>query len=586
MPHVRKLPRGFAAAVPQGAWPYLVLASALLLGGRAYAQEDSGATPSLPASSDTVLPRTGIDPGLSDLREHLLRSYGDTQPTPAEHGPNLQITGQFGASEEYTDNVGLTAGGGQNRGDDFITNLMPGITIVDTSQRLQVNLDYRPIGQIYAKNGDFSQLQQQFTGDILVTALPNWLYIDLRGSVSQQAVYGGLGPSSTVTLSPGNRQTASNVSFSPYVSRTLGSNGTLEFGAGYIYSATDSPVQPGQAGQPASALNGFGAYGSSFLATKRVFADFTTGEDLGRLRNKVGTDDNFYDGAGALAGGRRILLTDDASYAVNRLVTVLGEIGYEDLSYPRSDYAYSGPIGSGGVKLTPNRGSSLTLEYRYVDGFGSVYVQGSVQATPRIRVFGGYSAGISTFEQDQQNALLDGSDDATGAAASVLQAAPLLQGTNAFGANQNLNKLHRLDASASYLGNYDTLTLSVQRETTNPVGRQVGGFAPVRTSGTFGSITEKHDLTPLLSLTGFVQYGTNSTGLRTGGLNGASPGNGDSGDTISVSIGLDRIFTETLTGYVRFGGTYVVGGSAFAASGFQGLSGNDTTFTIGGLKKF
>ena len=552
----------------------------LLLARPAFAQIDMDAdtpVPALPGPVDTVLPRTGVDTGLSALREHLLSAYGDNQPLHAPPGPNLLITGQFGASEEFTTNAGVSGGGSRNRGSDFITVLQPGITIVDTSQRLQVNLSYDPIGQIYARNTSFSQFQQQFNGDILATALPGWLYVDVRGSVSQQAVFGGLGPASTVALSPDNRQTFSSVSVSPYITRSLGGAGTLQAGVGYIYSASNSPVQ---AGQVSSALDGLGAYGSSYLATKRAFASYTTGEDLGRLRNAVGTDENFYNGAGALAGGRRVLVTDDASYAVTRLVTLLAELGYEDLAYPRSDFFYSGPIGSGGVRLTPNRASSLTLEYRYVDGYGSLYVQGSEQVSPRIRVFGGYSSGVSTFQQDTQNTLLDGAEGATGVVASALQAAPLLTGSNAFGANQNLNLTHRLDATATFLGSYDTTTLSLQRETSEPIGREVGGFAPVRTNGIFIDISEIHQLTPTLSFTAFAQYGHNRTGLN------ETIAGGNSGDTVSVSAGFNQTFSATLTGYITVGGTFVVGGSAFAASGYQGLNSNNATIIVGGVKRF
>ncbi len=552
----------------------------VLLARPAWAQIDMDAdtpAPPLPSPADTVLPRTGVDAGLSDLREHLLSAYGDAEPFRAPPAPSLQITGQLGLSEEFTTNAGLLEGGGRNRGSDFITAFQPGITIIDSSQRLQVNLNYQPIGQIYARNIDFSQFQQQFNGDILATALAGWLYVDVRGSVSQQAVFGGLGPASTVTLSPDNRQSFSSVSISPYVTRSLGGAGTLQAGVAYIYSSSNSPTQTGQA---SSVLDGLGAYGSSYLATKRAFASFTTGENLGRLRNAIGTDDNFYDGAGALAGGRRVLVTDDVSYALTRLLTLLGEVGYEDLAYPNSGYFYSGPVGSSGVRLTPNRGSSLTLEYRYVDGYGSLYVQGSVQASPRIRVFGGYSSGVSTFQQDAQNTLLDGAEGATGVAASALLAAPLLSGSNAFGANQDLNLIHRLDATATYLGDYDTAALSVQRETTEPVGREVGGFAPVRTSGVFVNVSENHQLTPVLSFTAFAQYGRNRTGL-----NEAVAG-GNSGDTVSVSAGFNRTFSQTLTAYITVGGTFVVGGSAFAASGYQGLNSNNATVIVGGVKRF
>ena len=384
-----------------------------------------------------------------------------------------------------------------------------------------------------------------------------------------------MGPSNTVTLAPNDRQTDSSVSFTPYLDRQFGTHGSVNIGAGYIYSTTDAP---GTNLGPRP-FDGTGAYGSSYLATTRGFASYETGEDLGRIRNRIGTDDSFYQGGGALADGHRLLFTDDVSYALTRLVTLLAEAGYEDLNYPRSDFSYTGPVASGGLKLTPKPGSYLTVEYRYLDGFGSAFVQGSVQVSPRIRVFGGYSAGISTYQQDQQASLLDSGLDSTGAAASVLQAAPLLQSDNSFGANQNLTRTHRLDATASYLGDRNTATLSVSQQTTTPVGRQLGQFAQVSTNGLFGSASLSRQLTPDLSLSGYVQYGRNNDGLVRGNTAG-------SGQTVSVSVAVNRVFTRTLSGYVQFGGTYLVGGSSFGASGEQGLGNGQTTVTLGAVKRF
>ncbi len=161
-------------------------------------------------------------------------------------------------------------------------------------------------------------------------------------------------------------------------------------------------------------------------------------------------------------------------------------------------------------------------------------------------------------------------------AASALQAAPLLSTSNFFGANQDLQRLHRLDVSAVYLGDYDELTLSVHRQTSDPVGRQVGALAPVTTSGIFASISERHQLTETLTLTGFLQYGSNQTGLT----------GSDDGDTVSVSAGIEKSFPRRITAYLRFGGTYTVGGNTFAATGFNGQSPNESTITIGALKTF
>ena len=565
-------------APPPG--PAAVGLACLLFALRVQAQE---AAPAPPPPTDTVLPRSGVDPTLSDLREHLLNAYGDTQPAPrGVSAPNLQITGELGISEEFTSNAGLAAGG-RVRGSDFITAIQPGITVIDTSQRLQVNATYRPISEIYAENSDFSQFEQQGNGSITFTALPGWLFLDARGAVSQQSVFGGVGPGTTTTLSPSERETVSSFSASPYVVRQFGGLGTVQAGVSYSYSATDAPslVNPALTSPLALALlQSEGLYGSSSLATKRAYANVTSGENYGRLQDRAGIDASFYTGTGAQADGRRVLVTDDLSYAVSRFVTALAEAGYENLNYPRSRFAYAGVVGYGGARLTPNQSSTLTLEYRYVDGFGSVYAQGSVQATARIRIFGGYSEGISTQDQDLQNSLLDSTGLATGVGASALQAAPLLAGASAFAGNQNLNRTHRLDLTASWVANYDTVTLALHRDTTTEVGRplylQPNVRATLNTSGTFGTLSESHALTPDLTLDATVEYGSNQSGLA---------GN-SSGETLGVSVGLQKSFPRNLSAYIRAGGNYFVGGSAIAAAGTRGQSGDQTTLIIGGRKTF
>ncbi|MEJ0045806.1 MAG: hypothetical protein WDN04_06545 [Rhodospirillales bacterium] len=43
-----------------------------------------------------------------------------------------------------------------------------------------------------------------------------------------------------------------------------------------------------------------------------------------------------------------MLVTNDVSYAVTRFVSALGEIGYENLSYPNAGFAYVGGVWSAG----------------------------------------------------------------------------------------------------------------------------------------------------------------------------------------------------------------------------------------------
>ncbi len=537
----------------------------------------AGGPPSLPPPTDTLLPRTGIDTNDSDLRNHLLGAFGQSaSATGAAPQSGLVLYKQLGVAETYTTNAGYALGTGTDVGDDFITSIQPTLRLVDNTQRLLVDVTYSPIGQIYARHGGFDQIQEQAFGDILATVVPAWLYLDTRGTVYQQSIFGGLGPAGTVTLSPDERETVSSFSISPYVTHTFGGAGTLTAGVGYGYSAVDASHALNQTVVGGVPVSGLGDYASSYLNAERVFASWTTGENYGRFRDRIATDDDFYQGSGALRDAHRALAVDDASYAFTRLITGLAEVGYEWLDYPDAGYKYNGPVGSAGVELTPNKTSEVVAEYRWLDGFGSLFAQASVQVTPRIRVFGGYSEAISTFQQDLQTTLLNNNADVTGVAASALMASPLLQTTNFFGGDEYLSRVRRLDAAATYFGNRDTASISFEHERSTPVGHPLDDLVPVTTQGWFISGTERHQLTPTLSAGAFIQYGSNRTGLVDYG----------SGDTVSFSLSLDKIFTKTLTGYVRVGGTYVVSGSVLGATGYENFSGEETDVTVGAVKRF
>jgi uncharacterized protein (PEP-CTERM system associated) len=546
---------------------------------------DSGmAPPAVPAPTDAVLPRIGADPGVADEDDHMLNAFnGGSRVSGAQAmQPGWHFTPQIAISEEYTTNAGALTGTGLNGGgSDFVTLIQPSIAIDDVSQRLTLHVDYRPTEEIFANNSGFTQFEESADGSVLFAAVPDWLYLDARGSIGQQSVFGGLGPNTTITLSPNNRETIGTAGITPYVAHDFGGTGTLQAGYGFMYTAIDAP---GNLNNEIASPYPFllpSQYGSSWLETNRAFASFTTGPDFGRLRDKIGVDANIYDGSGALRDAHRILVTDDVSYAVNRFVSVLGQIGYEDMNYPRVGYSYNGLIGAGGVTLTPNQYSSLTAEYRYVDGFGAPYVQASYQLTPRLRIFGGYSEGISTFDQDAQNSLLYGGTDVTGARASTLLAAPILDNTNSFGANQALSHERRLSATAVWFGDRDVITAGVQHERDTEVGNPFALYGPAfahvtgtgtgdfTTKGWVGSASWRHDFTETISGYIYGQYGNSTTALLAQEL----------GDSVSVDVELRKSFAWGLSAYVRYGGTYFV-------SGNSGPYGSDSNFTIGAIKRF
>ena len=602
----------------------LAVGAALAAAQSAWAQSSGiAAPPALPPPSGSLLPPFSTDPTAPNLSGRLSDVFALTQPaliSSAAAGPAWQFNPQITVSEEFTDNAsaagGPPVGINGHTGSDFITLIQPQLQVLNTSDRVRVNLTYDPTAQIYAENSSYTQLRQDGNGSALATLFPDLLYFDLRGSISQQPVFGGFGAVGSGTVPPNQQETLSQVSASPYFNVGFGNIGTLQAGVGYIYSATEAPSDLNQ--PPTAQFGGAGFYNSEWLATERVFANFTTGDDFNRFRNVLSTDNNFYDASGLLKSAQRVLVTDDASYAVNRFVSALAEIGYENLSYPNAGFAYVGGVWAGGVRLTPSENSTITAEYRYIDGIDAPYVYGSWQATPRLRIFGGYSEGVSSFEQDQQNTLLSGTATQTGVAASALIAAPLLNSVNYFGGNQALNQSRRIDASAVYTLDRDSLigTFDYQRSSQvgNPAGLStsqladfgltpdflayvlahgipsfVQGFdrqfleeflqfehATTQTSTNLvGGLSWQHDLRPDLTSQIYVGYSSSRQADTTTGTQNFA----------LVSVTMTYNFSDKLVGHATFAGNYRVG-----SGGTEGLPANynqnDSTFTVGVTKKF
>jgi uncharacterized protein (PEP-CTERM system associated) len=389
---------------------------------------------------------------------------------------------------------------------------------------------------------------------------------------------------------PSQRETQSNLSATPYAVHEFGGTGTLQAGLGYIYSATEAPDSFNQADNPVSQLLPYN-YGSQWLATKRVFASFTTGEDFARFQDRLDTDNSFYDGSGALYGAHRILLTDDLSYGVNRFIAALGEIGYENLDYPREAYSYVGGVWAFGARITPNALSSLTLEYRHIDGITAPYAYGYYQITPRLRVFGSYSAGITTFEQDQQNSLLSGTTTSTGAIASSVFAAPLLNSAQLFGSNQALSRSERASVTASYVADRNVITIEYDHQrlsnVTNLLGlpqsvlaslgiseAELAAFGLLQTNtnvSNIATLTWNHDLRPDLSASLRLGYNRNTVALG---------GNSDY-SSLQYSVTLNKTFTSTLSGSLAYTGQHGLSG----APGTLDLQNSDT-ITISLRKAF
>lgn len=178
------------------------LAGQSLLGGVAIAQVDSAPTESASTASPSGDPAWRIVPSMA-----------------------VDLT--------YTDNVRQVSTAKKS---DLVTRLSPGIVIEGRGGHVTGRLDYRWQEYMYANDSKRNNQQNSLNANGTVELVDQWLYLDGRGSISQQAVsaFGTQGVSNE--LANANRTETSTYQWSPYIRGRLG--GVADYTLRYTGSRT------------------------------------------------------------------------------------------------------------------------------------------------------------------------------------------------------------------------------------------------------------------------------------------------------------------------------------------------------------
>ncbi len=485
---------------------------------------------------------------------------GDTASSlapPLERAPrNWSITPSLGLGEEYDSNVlGTTS---NRSGSDFVTLVQPGVSISGVSTRLQGSLSYHPEVDIYARNFNQTQVNQNFGGAVLATLLPGSVFLDLRayGGVTTNGA-GGTSGTSTATS---NQQTQTMAfSASPYAVQRFGDTGTGEIGLSLSRSSsTGNGNNSLYAGTTqATTTNPYFTGGDQTSTAYGAHAGFQTGEAFGRYNGTALASLNQIQGTGVLSGAARDTLTIDNGYGITRLFTLLGTVGYEHIRYSgTTPVRIDDEIWNLGFRLTLGPASQVALEYGHHDGFNAFQLNGSLQPTARTRVYARYSEGLDTDAEQLQNGLATADFDQLGNPVDHTSGAPLLLGTTGiFGAQNNLYRTKRVSLTGSLLQDRDVFSTTIDAEdnrlvSSNGLPNQLGS-----NRGVFASFTWSHELSPTLSLSSFVQYG-----VRDAQQAGTQR-------IISGSTALVKALSETLSAQLRYSYNRNTGGQGYGIPG-------------------
>ena len=491
-------------------------------------------------------------------------------PTRVNTGLPWTFGGDVDVEVGLTDSPGGTGGGWQ-----FLTLVSPNFYLNGSTSRLTASLYYSPRLSYYPSSSSQTLLSQTFNGDATYEVVPDFLFFNVRGLTGVSSRFGNTSQLSNSFYSQGEAVQTSSFSASPYIRHTFGGWGTLI--AGYSYART---FQDGYGSVPsfagfapnAAATAGYGTTGN--LATNSEFASFTTGENLGRVQDTTAVNATQNSGSDFYQGSSTFVVSNTASYAVYRWLTVLGSIGYEQYRYPRAAYSLSEPTWSVGVTVTPNADSSITVQYGRTAGTNTVLASGTYAPTARTRVYGSYTVGIQTGLGARQSLLGSTVVGPGGLLLDRTTGAPVL--SNSLLSSQfTLARVKTLSVGGALLLDRDSFSASVSHSEITQLANSTDILGVTTNAGTnsettYGTLGWQHDLNPSTNLYSSVSYGVSSNGVYFGNPGGSQ-------DTLQLYTALTHTFTETLSGSItyshaeRYGGAIQNLPSNFGGSASQNL---------------
>ena len=493
------------------------------------------------------IPRRGFDG--APFQPFATGLSRDEAGPPEVGSRGYTLTPSIAAQVLGTDNIrGVSRG---KRG-DVITSITPGILGTVDTTRLQGVLDFTPTLQIYASDSAQTRVLQRFNGQLLVTVLPQTLFLDLRGSANTQAASGGFAPQSSPVLARNNQVQTTAFSVSPYLLQRFGDLAIVQLG--YAFQSVDQ--QTVGSGAPAVAPNGQRFFSNQSFIANELFGVARTGQAFGRLALEARVVSTDYDGTGVLRGAYRRQASVEGRYALTSWLALLGDGGYTSQRYAGTPgFRLDGPIWGAGFRLTLGQESFVTLRYQRRDGFNAPSADAAISLGGRTMIYANYLERLTTGAQRAADFLTSGNVDALGNLTDIRTGGPLTQpfADSFLGAQSGLRRIRRGAVTISQAWPRDVLNLTFSSERRRPISTESGIFA-LAESGHSVSFAWSHELTPRMTATASVQYGRfERQGLR-------------ATDVYGASVTLFRQLRPQLSGYAQYGltnrGDGVTGGRA------------------------
>jgi len=500
------------------------------------------------ARAQGLLPPTGVDTRVGDLRGYFSQAFGQVVPEAGTQG--WTYTAGLDVSETYDTGTLVVSDGNTRAEPDLITRITPSVGISGDSSRLVGSLFYSPTVNIYAIHGNQNGIDENLNAAATVTVVPDFFFVDLRAFAAEQAITGYNGPTGTTDVSSSNEALTTSFSIGPTLRHSFSTFANAELG--YTISRTAYDANQNVPTATAQMVN------QNFISEQENGV-LSTGQDFGRFSDSLSANASQSSGTGALAGAYSESVSNAVSYSVTRSLVVTGSIGHEDIVYGGTDpYTIDDMTWSGGLIWTPNPDSNISVGYGHQQGGSSLYLNGTYAASAYTRIYARYSQGIGTTGQNLQAAVASSTVGPTGVIIDRTTGMPVVLTNNFFIDQPGLYRTTSGSVSGVLLWPRDLFSMSAQYQETAQLSNGIAGIPSSSTtsSGKYGSVAWSHDLSDDLHSNALVQYGINS-GV---GVVGTSQG------SILLNVGLVYTISNTLNVSAQL--TYTT-----QPTGFEGSNG-------------
>lgn len=481
---------------------------------------------------------------------------------------------------------------------DLVSYLSPGFSLVGDMPRVSLNLSYAPTLAIYAREGSLDALTHQLNGIGLVTVVPDLAFVDIRATAGVHNAFGGVGGAggigatdaataqSAIPSLSGNAQgltrnnevQTASIGVSPYLLGHFGDWGTGKLGDSLNITRSN-------------ALSGFlsapfptGGVSGQTLVSNEENAHFISGDilqqfqdsvDIDLLQSQTTTDANSatlngsFPASGGVANARRVVLTDQLSYKLNRSFAVFVSGGHEDITYSdqfaQSSSAFTIPAGSNGALAptvnsgnfgepaihdltwslgatwTPNPDSQLTVSYGHQNGFNSASANGHYTLTGRTLLTLSYGSTLGTQLEYLQSQLNLATPGTNGTLVNGQTGGQLFGSTNALAVQNGVFRTDTLTAGTQTILDRDIITLSLlmTKQTSSS-----GAISSTATAKTFGA-TWVHQMQPDMTLNAGFSFSIQDQSVSAG----INPGNSTS---VVASLGWQYQISDTVSTSLRY----------------------------------